>query len=307
MGREPAGRDETSGRTAGGRDRRPRRELLTGAAAAALGVITTETLTSATPAQAAQGSAVLLGQDNTAATARTGLFTAGGESALLADPSTLIGVAGNGGNGGTGVGVQGTGIIGVRGQGNGAGNGVVGNGGPNNGFGVVGAGNGGGAGVAGQGGANNGVGVGGTGGGSGSGVAGEGGASNGIGVFGLGRGVGDGVQGESSLGNGVHGISLAAGGVGVLAENSAGGTALKATGPTTFSRSGVLIVAAGSSTVTKTGVPLTAASLVLATLQQNVAGVWVRAAVPNVSGSSFTVYLSKAVSTRTKVGWFVVN
>ena len=43
------------------------------------------------------------------------------------------------------------------------------------------------------------------------------------------------------------------------------------------------------------------------TLQQNVAGVWVRAAVPNVSGSSFTVYLSKAVSASTKVGWFVVN
>ncbi|HEX9542105.1 MAG TPA: hypothetical protein VGA04_28575 [Streptosporangiaceae bacterium] len=42
-------------------------------------------------------------------------------------------------------------------------------------------------------------------------------------------------------------------------------------------------------------------------MQQNVAGVWVRAAVPNVSGSSFTVYLSKAVSASTKVGWFVVN
>ena len=52
---------------------------------------------------------------------------------------------------------------------------------------------------------------------------------------------------------------------------------------------------------------LTSASLVLATLQQNLSGVYVRAAVPNVTGSSFTVYLSKAPTTSTKVAWFVVN
>jgi hypothetical protein len=33
----------------------------------------------------------------------------------------------------------------------------------------------------------------------------------------------------------------------------------------------------------------------------------VRAAVPSVSGSSFTVYLNKAVPASTKVAWFVVN
>jgi hypothetical protein len=96
-------------------------------------------------------------------------------------------------------------------------------------------------------------------------------------------------------------------GVGVLAESSAGGTALKATGRVVFSRSGVLTIAAGSSTVTKTGVALTAASMVLATLQQDVAGVWVRSAVPSVTAKSFTVHLSKAVSAKTKVAWFVVN
>jgi hypothetical protein len=66
-------------------------------------------------------------------------------------------------------------------------------------------------------------------------------------------------------------------------------------------------VAAGSATATKTGVALTSASLVLATLQQHATGLYVLAAVPNVSGSSFTVYLSKAVSAATKVAWFVVN
>ena len=72
-------------------------------------------------------------------------------------------------------------------------------------------------------------------------------------------------------------------------------------------RSGVLTVAAGKSSATVTGVALSSASLVLATLQQNLSGVYVRAAVPNTTGSSFTVYLSKAPSASAKVAWFVVN
>jgi len=35
--------------------------------------------------------------------------------------------------------------------------------------------------------------------------------------------------------------------------------------------------------------------------------VYVTAAVPNVAGSSFTVYLSKAVTAATTVGWFIAN
>ena len=46
---------------------------------------------------------------------------------------------------------------------------------------------------------------------------------------------------------------------------------------------------------------------VLATLQQDRAGVWVQSVVPKVSTHSFTVHLSKAVSSRTTVAWFVVN
>jgi hypothetical protein len=100
---------------------------------------------------------------------------------------------------------------------------------------------------------------------------------------------------------------LQASGTGVLAENTAGGTALQVAGPAACSRSGVLTVAAAKTSATQAGVALGSASLVLATLQQNLSGVYVRAAVPNVSGGSFTVYLSKAPTATAKVAWFVVN
>jgi len=130
---------EISGPAADGAGRRPRRELLAGAAVA--GVIAAETLASTTPAQATQGSAVLLGQDNTGATARTGLFDTGSESAVLADPVTHIGVAGTGGANGSGV----------QGIGAGSGSGVLGSGGASAGAGVTGFGADGGPGVSGTG------------------------------------------------------------------------------------------------------------------------------------------------------------
>jgi hypothetical protein len=343
--KDTKGMGEISGPTAGGAGRTARRGLLAGAAAV-VGVIAAETLASTTPAQAAQGSAVLLGQDNTGATARTGLFDTGSESAVLADPVTHIGVAGTGGANGSGVqgigagsgsGVFGSGGAsagagvtgfgagggpGVSGTGDGFGPGVVGNGGTGTtgAHGVEGFGSGTGSGLVGTSGANSGAGVVGSGrgnaagvlgigAGSGAGVTGSGGAGGGAGVAGSGgSGGGDGVVGTvTSAGNGVHGRATAAKGVGVLAENDAGGPALKVTGRTVFSRSGVVTVAAGSSKVTKTGVALTAASLVLATLQQDVPGVWVRSAVPNSAGSSFTVHLNKAAPASTKIAWFVVN
>jgi hypothetical protein len=343
--KDTKGVGEISGPPAGGEGRTPRRELLAGAAAVA-GVIVAETLASTTPAQATQGSAVLLGQDNTGATARTGLFDTGNESAVLADPVTHIGVAGTGGANGSGVqgigagsgsGVFGSGGAsagagvtgfgagggrGVSGTGDGFGAGVVGNGGTGTtgAHGVEGFGSGTGSGLVGTSGANSGAGVVGSGqgnaagvlgigAGSGAGVIGSGGASGGAGVAGSGgSGGGDGVVGTvTSAGSGVHGRATAAKGVGVLAENDAGGPALKVTGRAVFSRSGAVTVAAGSSKVTRTGVALTAASLVLATLQQDVPGVWVRSAVPNSAGSAFTVHLNKAVPASTKIAWFVVN
>ena len=137
MTEDTKGVGEISGPPAGGEGRTPRRGLLAGAAAVA-GVIAAETLASSTPAQATQGSAVLLGQDNTGATARTGVFDTGSESAVLADPVTHVGVAGTGGGNGSGV----------QGMGAGSGSGVQGTGGANAGAGVTGFG----AGVAGSGG-----------------------------------------------------------------------------------------------------------------------------------------------------------
>jgi hypothetical protein len=101
---------------------RSRQGLLAGAAAA-LGAVAAEVLGSAAPARAAQGSAVIEGQDNTGATSRTGVFTTGnGEYGILADPNTSgkgsLWVYGHGGN------------VGVYGDASGSGAGVAGAGGP---------------------------------------------------------------------------------------------------------------------------------------------------------------------------------
>ena len=312
--------------------RRRRRELLAGAVGA-LGLIAAETVAGATPAQAANGDPVLQGSNNGPATSRTMVFTANNtEFASLADPNTSskgsLGLYGHGQDIGvlgdsTGTGVQGNGGsnhgVGVRGNGGGTSVGVFGVGGPDNGSGVLGQANGTGIGVIGQGGSS-GTGVQGTGSGAGHGVTGDA-FGTGVGVVGTGnafgvvgeatgegvRGIGlDGVVGQTSTGNGVHGLVSSSAGVAVFAENTFG-IALKATGRTVFNRSGVLTVPAGSSTVTHSGIALAAQSLILATLQQNRAGVFVQAAVPDVAGSSFTIHLSKAVSKNTTVAWLVVN
>ncbi len=82
--------------------------------------------------------------------------------------------------------------------------------------------------------------------------------------------------------------------------------AFQASGTASFSWSCVLIVRAGRSAVTKTGVALTK-SLVLATLHENRAGVFIQSAVPDIAASSFTVHLNKSVTADTKVAWFIVN
>ena len=79
------------------------------------------------------------------------------------------------------------------------------------------------------------------------------------------------------------------------------------TGRAVFDRSGRLTIAAGKSSVTKTGITLTSASMVIAVLQTNRPGVYVQAAVPNPGGSSFTIYLNKAVTANTAVAWMVLS
>lgn len=113
-------------------------------------------------------------------------------------------------------------------------------------------------------------------------------------------------------------IALAAttsspGAVGVDAVATGGGTALKVsgkssfTGATSFSRSGVLTAPGGTNHVQKTGIALTSSSYVLATLQTNTPGVWVRAAVPDTASNTITVYFNTNAPAGAKVAWFVVN
>ena len=235
-----AGSNDHRDGTQGGA-KQSRRGLLAGAAGA-LGVLAAESVVTAQPAAATQGNPVVLGQDNTGATARTEVATTTGESAILADPSN--------GNGVTGTAT---------------GNGV--------------------------------------------GVFATGGAGNGPGLWGSGNGSGAGVRGfgGSGGGHGVEGQAGSAAAAGVLAFNGFGGTALQVNGIAAFRRSGLLTIPAGASSGTVFGVPQSSASLILATLQQDRAGVWVRSAVPNIAGQNFTVHLSKAVTASITVAWFVVN
>ncbi len=159
--------------------------------------------------------------------------------------------------------------------------------------------------------------------GDGHGVHGYGGTS-GTGVYGYGV---TGVEGHGNNGNGVFGqtsVNATSGvygqndgtgygvagrsdnGTGVLADSS-NGTALQVTGKAVFSRSGKATVKAGNTTKVVQNVALTSASLVLATLQQLEAGVYVVAVVQSVANSKFTIVLNQAPTGNLKVAWFVVN
>ena len=163
--------------------------------------------------------------------------------------------------------------------------------------------------------------------GSGSGVGVHGASTSGSGVSGTSN-TGPGVLGSSSSNDGVRGTTVAKGknavhgadtgaapgGVGVLGSSSHGigvkassgtGTALYVAGKTHFSRSGSGSVAAGNKSVNVNVAGLTSGNLVLATLQKNVSGVVIAAAVS--ATGHFTLYLNKATPTATKFAWMVIN
>ena len=84
-----------------------------------------------------------------------------------------------------------------------------------------------------------------------------------------------------------------------------------------FARSGIASIGAGHNSATVTGETLTTASLVFATIQNQVAGsnqesgagLSVQAVVPNVAAGSFTIFVSQRVPYRQtlQVGWFIAN
>ena len=117
---------------------------------------------------------------------------------------------------------------------------------------------------------------------------------------------GKGVYGEGDT-HGVHGKTANAAGIGVLAENTAGGPALQVTGKAKFSRSGKAIVPAGTSIVTVPGVALSKGSYVLATMQVRRSNVTILAADPDPNTDSITITLSSNVPLNTGVAWFVLN
>jgi hypothetical protein len=115
-----------------------------------------------------------------------------------------------------------------------------------------------------------------------------------------------GVQGTTGSGVGVAGSAES--GVGVSAQ-SGSGIALEVEGVATFTRSGLESIPADKTSATVTGVVLSATSLVLATMQNSIAKLYVEAVVPDVGAGSFEILLSKKVPNgkAANVGWFIVN
>jgi hypothetical protein len=95
---------------------------------------------------------------------------------------------------------------------------------------------------------------------------------------------------------------------GVAVEARAGAiaqTALQVAGKVKFSRSGRTSIAAAASSKQITMSGVTTSSYIIATLQTRRTGVYVSAVVPNAG--YFTIYLNKAVTATTYVGYFVIN
>lgn len=131
----------------------------------------------------------------------------------------------------------------------------------------------------------------------------------------------------SSAGAAIFGVSGADdGGIGVLASSSpTNGVALGVDGRASFTRSGTVRISFPAKSVT-VAAPSGQAwgwlkppygqegpkALVLATLQTQIRGVYVAAAVPDPNKGSFTIYLNKAPGTSdhpksVDVAWFIVN
>jgi hypothetical protein len=87
-----------------------------------------------------------------------------------------------------------------------------------------------------------------------------------------------------------------------------GGFGLQVDGPAVFSRSGRVTIPAGQSSVTVTGHSIIATTLVIATIQGNVASRYVRGVSVNDAANTFTIRLNKVAPTGgVVVGYFIVN
>jgi hypothetical protein len=121
---------------------------------------------------------------------------------------------------------------------------------------------------------------------------------------------GIGVEGDASGqgGIGVFGAATGSQAIGVYAyAPSPESAALRVNGRAVFSSAGRITVPAGTTSATQSGLSLSSAAFVIATLQQNLPSVSVRAAVPNAAAGTVTVYLNQAPTVNATVGWMAVN
>jgi hypothetical protein len=254
---------------------RTRRQMLAGGTGTLAAVLAAEALARPAPAAAANGDSVILGQNNPETSGTTITNTTDGESALECRAA------------GTGAGLAGT---------------------SDSGDGVFGLAEGNGTGVHGETGSSSGSGVLGINVGQGNGVTGQVSNSAASGVYGQNDGTGFGAAGRAASGVGILGDSANGTGVWASSQNA---TALRVTGKAQFSRSGVATVAGTSSAPrdsVRVSLPITGKSMMTALLQKHVAGVYVVAAVANVRGGYFTIYLNKAVRTRVgPIAWTVTE
>jgi hypothetical protein len=113
----------------------------------------------------------------------------------------------------------------------------------------------------------------------------------------VGAGEGIAVRGRTKNGIALYGEAQGSGGYG-----------LQVIGRAVFNRSGKTTISVGSSSKTISGHVMTAATLVVATVQGNPTGVWVRNVSVSDANDTFTIRLNKAApSGGVVVGYFVVN
>ena len=249
------------------------------------------------------------GPSNDKFLAGAGVRGSGGANSFTGpiDPSGVptggYGVIGQGGTAEDGAGGMGVWGIGGAGRFLNGGIGVIGWGGGAagaQGIGVAGATNSNGDIRAGVGGVNHGGGPGvrGTANGGGKGVLGQSGATgagNGIGVF-----------GQVGGGRGVQGAASGAAGIGVVAENTAGGLGLAVKGLAGFSACGDGTIAAGQATRSVNEAAVTASSHITVTLTGNPGRaqvLWVE----RQAGVGFVVHLTRAVGNATPFTYLVVE
>ena len=115
-----------------------------------------------------------------------------------------------------------------------------------------------------------------------------------------------GVVGEASTGTGVAGITNA-GTAGQFEALQPSGTALKTVGRAQFSRSGKVTFNAGNVSKTVTNHAIEADTIVVATIQGNVSGTWVRGVSVSAAADTFTIRLNKAAPSQLTVGFFIIN